>query len=91
MEIDKISKRAESFFNEMSEEYYLSSSGLKEESNLSEIYEKYKDHSSKELIDDLLTLKSGENFDRRHTQLLEFLFSLYQGYRTREISDELLS
>jgi len=91
MEIDKISKRAESFFNEISEEYYLSSAGLKEESNLSEIYEKYEDLSSKELIAELLSLKPGENFDRRHAQLLEFLFSLYQGYITREVSDQLLS
>ena len=91
MEIDKVSNRAESFFNEIAEEYYLSSSGLKEESNLSDIYEKYKDLFSKELIDNLLSLKSGETFDRRQAQLLEFLFSLYQGYRTRKISDKLLS
>ena len=64
MEIDKISHRAESFFNEISEEYYLSAAGLKEESNLSAIYEKYEDLSSKELITELVESSSEDGSSR---------------------------
>lgn len=90
MEIDKISHRAESFFNEISEEYYLSAAGLKEESNLSAIYEKYEDLSSKELITELVESSSEDGSSREQFQLLEFIYSLYQGFSTRKLTDTLL-
>ena len=74
MEIDKISLRAESFFNEISEEYYLSAAGLKEESDLSAIYEKYEDLSSKELIKELVESSSENGSNREQFQLLEFIY-----------------
>ena len=90
MEIDKISHRAESFFNEISEEYYLSAAGLKKESDLSTIYEKYEDLSSKELITQLVEASSDNGSSREQFQLLEFIYSLYQGFATRKLTDELL-
>jgi len=91
MEIDKISRRAESFFHEISEEYYLSSAGLKEESDLSTIYEKYEDLSSKELITELVESSSANGSSREQFQLLEFIYSLYQGFATRKLTDNLLN
>ena len=90
MEMDKVSRRAESFFHAISEEYYLSSSGLKEESNLSEIYDEYQDLCSKDIINSLIEQNSANGADRQRSQMLEFLHSLYQGFLTRKGSDELL-
>ena len=90
MEMDKVSERAESFFNAISEEYYLSSSGLKEDSNLSKIYEEYQDLCGKDIINSYIEYSSVNGSDRQNAQMLEFLHSLYQGFLTRESSDELL-
>ena len=90
MKMDKVSGRAESFFSAISEEYYLSSSGLKEDSNLSEIYDEYQDLCGKDIINSFIKYESSNGIDRRQSQMLEFLHSLYQGYLTRKGSDELL-
>ena len=90
MKMDKVSGRAESFFNAIAEEYYLSSAGLKEDSNLSGIYDKYQDLCGKDIINSFIELNSTNGIDRQHAQMLEFLHSLYQGYLTRKANDELL-
>jgi len=87
---DKIRRDVENFCSEMEKEWYLNWAGLKEEMNLSPIYNKYKHLFTKDLI---LAVKEkrkqskGEE-ERKLRYLQQFFVSEYLGMVVEELSEK---
>ena len=87
---NKIRRDVENFCSEMEKEWYLNWAGLKEEMNLSPIYNKYKHLFTKDLI---LAVKEkrkqskGEE-ERKLRYLQQFFVSEYLGMVVKELSEK---
>jgi hypothetical protein len=94
--LEEIRARCEALQNALAEEYYESNAGLKNESNVSRIYQRYRDVVSKEAIAfvrgrlDLEPDKAGEEA-RRLRYLLEFQTDEFIGAELKTIIDEVLT
>ena len=87
---NKIRRDVENFCSEMEKEWYLNWAGLKEEMNLSPIYNRYKHLFTKELI---LAVKERRkrvkgNDERRLRYLQRFFVSEYLGMVAKELSEK---
>lgn len=87
---NKIRRDVENFCSEMQKEWYLNWAGIKEEMNLSAIYDRYKHLFTKELI---LAVKErrkhakGEE-ERKLRYLQQFFVSEYLGMMVKELSEK---
>ena len=90
-DLDAIRNRLEAFFEELEREYYLEGAGLKEEIRAAEIYDRYRDLSSIELVAHLRGISAGRADSKQLRSLVESTVQSYLGNRTRHLSDELLT
>jgi len=92
--VEKLREQLDPFLQELEEEEYLQRAGLKEESRVSAIYERYAPLTSPALIEEVRGLlpQVGEGEERRRLRfLLEFLVHTALNAETRELTDELRS
>jgi len=90
VDLDSVSKEMEHFHWEKEREFYLNWSGLKDEMNLSSIYEKYRHLFSEDLILDIKAERqraSGDQ-DRRLRYLQQFLVSNHLDMAVKELTDK---
>jgi len=89
-DLNKIRRDVDNFCSEMEKEWYLNWAGIKEEMNLSAIYDKYENLFTKELI---LAVKEkrkhakGEE-QRKLRYLQQFFVSEYLGMSVKELSEK---
>jgi len=89
MDLEGYRKKAENFISEMEKQYYLHFSGQKDEYNISEIYEKYKDLFTKKVIeeiDDIRKEMKGEE-RKRLNFLYRFCMEEYIGQRVKKLKE----
>lgn len=92
MDLEKYRKQAEDFMSEKDKLHYLHFSGQKDEYNISEIYEKYKDLFTKEVIKEIENLrkeKKGEE-RRRLYYLFHFCTKEYIRQQVKKIKQEIV-
>ena len=88
LDISKIEEDAENFLSETRKEYYKNLAGLKDEMNLSAIYEKYKHLFSRALIDEIKKrrLKVKEEAQKEEERRLRYLAGFFiEGYLDNEV------
>ncbi|GAI10622.1 unnamed protein product [marine sediment metagenome] len=92
MDLENYRKRAENFLSEMDKLYYLHFSGQKEEYNIAEIYEKYKDLFIKKVIKEIENLRKETEGDERKRldYLLHFCTKEYIGQQVKKIKQEIV-
>ena len=90
VDLNSISKEIERFHYEKESEFYLNRSGLKDEMNLSSIYEKYRHLFREDLILNIKAERQRASGDKerrlRHLQL--FLASNYLEMAVKELTDK---
>ena len=93
MQLHQIRKQVEKFLQELSWEWYRHNAGLKQNSDLSAVYEKYAGLADPQVINVVREALEEETGDeaRRLQFLLEFSFSTQQGYETRRVEDAILT
>jgi len=89
VDLDSISKEMELFHCEKEKEFYLNWSGLKDEMNLSSIYEKYRHLFREDLILDLKAerQRASRDKEKRIGYLQQFLASNYLEMVVKELTD----
>jgi len=91
MDIEKYRKEAESFLYKMDKEYYLHFSGIKDNLNVSDIYDEFKNLFSKEYISHFKNIKeksAGEE-KKKASFLLKFCTEGYMEMQTKSLIDEI--
>jgi hypothetical protein len=91
MDIEKYRKEAVSFLYKMDKEYYLHFSGIKDNLNVSEIYDEFKNLFSKEYISHFKNIKeesAGEE-KKKASFLLKFCTEGYMEMQTKSLIDEI--
>lgn len=90
IDIEKIRRYLESFAIEKSRELYLNRAGLKENLEISTIYDKYCDLFRKENILEVKNLrkKRGGEEERKLRYLQQFLTDEYLGMVVKELTDK---
>lgn len=94
MPVEQVREPLETFLEELEEEEYLQRAGLKQESLVSAIYEKYAHLASPALVQEikeLLPQAGGGEEGRRLRFLVEFLAHAALDAETRELADEFRS
>ena len=92
MDLEKYRKQAEDFMGEKDKLYYLHFSGQKDEYNISEIYEKYKDLFTKGVIKEIENLRKETKGEerRRLDYLLHFCTKEYIRKQVKKIKQEIV-
>ena len=88
--LDKIRDDIENFSSAMNKEYYLNQAGLKDELNISAIYERYKHLFNQQLILETKNKRkqaSGED-ERKLRYLQAFFLEYYLGMVVKELTDK---
>lgn len=86
-----IERQAENFVSELTKEYYKNYSGLKDELNISPIYNRYKILSSRDLIDQIVKAREActPNADRKLRFLQHFVTDNFLDRGVKELTDEM--
>jgi len=90
VDLDSVLKEMEHFHSEKEREFYLNWSGLKDEMNLSSIYEKYRHLFREDLILDIKAERQRASGDqeKRLRHLQQFLVSNYLDMAVKEFTDK---
>jgi hypothetical protein len=89
-DLDKIRRDVENFSSDVNKEYYLNWGGLKDELDISAVYEKYKHLFTKPLILEVKSKReqaSGED-ERKLRYLQAFFLDAYLGMTVKELTDK---